>query len=176
MKSVARTISRKEMLQDGDDLEFRQLVYSILALSSRILEVRNGFGHLINLTGPQYMILISIAHLQVTHGVGANTIAEHLHLSSASITIEVKKLVALSLVDKNPNPIDRRRVRLQITKEGRRKLEGLKSVQAVVNDALFNNLTSTEFRTLRAIMDRLVTQSEEALALLEFHMTKTGTY
>lgn len=169
------SVSLAALLQGGNDQEFRHLVHNLLAFSSRILAVRDGFGSFIGLTGGQYTILISIAHLQAELGVGANVLAEHLHLSSASVTIEVNKLVAMDLVEKKTNATDKRRIRLRITKEGRNKLEFLKSVQVQINDALFANISASEFQMLRSVVERLVSQSKLALALLEFRTSKIGT-
>ena len=169
------TVSRPELLVDGSDADFRALIHSTLAFSARVLAIRDGFGAILGLSGAQYSILISIGRLQGEDGVGVNAIAEHLHLSGAFVTIEVNKLVAASLVTKAPDPDDGRRVRLKVTQAASRKLATLLPVQSPVNDALFARLSKTEFAALGKIMNKLVGNSEEALALLDFHITRTGT-
>jgi DNA-binding MarR family transcriptional regulator len=169
------TINRPEMLRRGSDTDFRVFIHDTLAFAARILEVRNGFGAILGLSGSQYSILISIGRLQGKDGVGVNAIADHLHLSGAFVTIEVNRLVALGFVDKASDPDDGRRVRLKITDEGSRKLATLLPVQAPVNDALFASLSRSEFDAFRKIMARLVTNGDEALALLDFYAAKNGT-
>ncbi len=169
------TVSRPELLNDGTDADFRKLIHATLAFSARILNIRDGFGNILGLTGSQYSILISIIRLQGADGVGVNAVAEHLHLSGAFVTIEVNRLVASGLVTKTPDPEDGRRVRLQVTKAASQKLESLLPVQTPINDALFARLTHSEFNALGTIMSKLVGNADEALALLDFFIARNGT-
>lgn len=165
------TVSRPELLRDGTDRAFRHFVHDTLAFASRITEVRGRFGGLIGLTSTQYTILITIAHLAQLAGptgVGVNTVAEHVHLSGAFVTIEVNKLVAKKLVSKETSAEDRRRVNLAITAKARGLLDELTAVQAPVNDALFGDLTAEEFDMLRAMMTRLVDTADRSLHLFDF--------
>jgi DNA-binding MarR family transcriptional regulator len=182
IKSAApRTVTKKELLTKGSDADFRHYIHDMFAFSMRMQEVRNRFGGFIGVSGSQYIILVAVSHLQDKLGVGVNVIAKHLQLSSAFITMEINNLVAAGLVDKATDSLDRRRVRLMLSAEGRQKLEALKAIQAPVNDAIFSSLTREEFNSLRDIQSRLVQHSAEALALLEFYAAKTtaaktGTY
>jgi MarR family transcriptional regulator, organic hydroperoxide resistance regulator len=164
----AKTVSKAELLVNGDDAEFRAFVHDFLAFSQILTEVRAGFGEYLGLTGIQYTILISVSHLQGRVGIGVNAIAEHLHLSGAFITTEAAKLVRAGLISKRVNAKDKRRVLLAITPEGRSLLNKLAEVQAPVNDALFDTLTAKEFMPLKAIMGRLVPCAARGLALLDY--------
>ncbi|WP_245263286.1 MarR family winged helix-turn-helix transcriptional regulator [Azorhizobium doebereinerae] len=163
------TVSKPELMMDGSDRAFRQLVHDTLAFAARIQEVRSRLGALIGLSGAQYTILVAVAHLQDREaGVGVNLLAEHLHLSGAFVTIEVNKLVAAELVSKEVNPEDRRRVLLTITEKAGRLLDELTTVQRPANDTLFDCLTADEFHALRSIVSRLVTTGDRTLKLLEY--------
>jgi DNA-binding MarR family transcriptional regulator len=164
----AKTVSKPELLVDGDDVAFRSFVHDFLAFSQMLTDIRAGFGEHIGLTGIQYTILISVSHLQGRHGIGVNAIAEHLHVSGAFITTEVAKLVRIGLVNKRINAKDKRRVLLRVTAEGRKLLNDLVAVQAPVNDALFDTLSAEEFGPLRSMMARLVPCAARSLALLAY--------
>lgn len=179
--ATPKTVTKKELLAKGSDANFRSYIHDMFAFSMRMQDVRNRFGAFIGVSGSQYIILVAVSYLQDKLGVGVNVIAKHLQLSSAFITMEINNLVAAGLVDKATDPVDRRRVRLMLSAEGRQKLEELKAIQAPVNDAIFSSLTREEFDSLRDIQSRLVQHSAEALALLEFYAAKTaaaktGTY
>lgn len=165
------TVSRPELLQDGDDYQFRQFVHDTLAFGARIQGIRDSLAEVIGLSGPQYTILIAVAHEQ-GDGVGINYIAERLHLSSPFVTIEVKKLVAAKLVSKTTNPTDGRRVLLKVTDKGLRLLEELKTVQRPVNDALFEPLNAEDFGRMRRRMSELVGSADRALKLLALLTTR----
>lgn len=162
------TVTRPELLEGGTDQAFRQLLHDMLAFGGRLNEIRDRLAAVIGLTGAQYTILISIAHLGVESGVGINRIAEHLNLSGAFVTIEVNRLVDAGIVSKQTNPEDRRRVLLTLTAEGERLLDRLKPVQRPVNDALFESVSAAEFRPLCRVMGRLVENGARALRLVDY--------
>lgn len=163
------TISRPELLVNGSDEAFRQFLHDTLAFSARLQEVRARLGHSINLSGTQYTVLIAIAHLQTDAvKVGVNQVAEHLHFSGAFITIEINKLVAAGLVEKETDTEDRRRVNLTITLKARNLLNQLAPNQRPANDLLFHTLTASDFDKMRKIMSQLVSNADEALRMLQY--------
>lgn len=163
------TVSRPELLVEGSDRDFRQLVHDTLAFAARIQEVRSRLGALIGLSGAQYTILVAVAHLQGREGgVGVNLLAEHLHLSGAFVTIEVNKLVAAELVTKEVNPEDRRRVLLTITAKAQHLLDELTAVQRPANDALFACLSAADFHAFRHMVAELVQTGDRTLKLLDY--------
>jgi DNA-binding MarR family transcriptional regulator len=164
----AKTVSKPELLVDGDDVAFRSFIHDFLAFSQMLTDIRAGFGEHLGLTGIQYTILISVSHLQGRHGIGVNAIAEHLHVSGAFITTEVAKLVRAGLISKRVNAKDKRRVLLRVTADGRKLLNKLVAVQAPVNDALFDAISADEFGPLRSMMARLVPCAARSLALLAY--------
>lgn len=165
---MATTVTRSELLRDGTDADFRQIVNSLLAFSTRLEAVRQQFGAHIGLTGVQYTILISIAHMQDKDGIGVNAIARHLSLSGAFVTSEVGKLIKLGLVTKRPNPQDRRRVLLTVTSQANALLASLIPVQQEVNDVLFGPLTAQDFDRMRSLSLELAESTGKALALAQY--------
>lgn len=161
------TIGRPELLDDGSDARFRQLVHRLLAFAGRLEAVRAGLGQRIGLSAIQYTILICIAHLQGEDGVGVKEIADHLGLSGAFVTIEAGKLADAGLVAKRPNPQDRRRVLLTVTAAARARLDDLAPQQRPINDALFAGLSREDFDRLGRIAGHLVADADHALALLD---------
>lgn len=165
---MSTTISRPELLQDGDDAPFRQMIHDALGFSTRLLEIRNRLGEVIGLSGPAFSILIAIEHLSKDADVGISQVSEHLHQSGAFVTLEVAKLVKAGLVDKFANPEDGRRVIVEVTDKARALLTELAETQRPVNDAIFAGLGPEEFRAFAEIARRLVTGTEDGLALLRY--------
>jgi len=155
-------------LATGPARAFRQLVHDMLVFGGHTQEIRNRLAAKIGLSGTQYTILISIAHLRAEGGVGVNRLAEHLHLSGAFVTIEVNRLVDTGLVSKQTNLEDRRRVLLTLTAKGEDLLDRLRSVQRPVNDTLFDSIAAPEFGLLCRIMGRLVGNGGRALRLIDY--------
>lgn len=159
------TVTRPELLVDGDDTLFRQAIHDALAFGARLQEIRNRFGEAIGLTGPAYSILIAIHHLAADGEVGISRVGDHLHLSGAFVTIEVNKLVTGGLVTKAPHPEDGRRVLLGVTVAGHARLDALTEMQQPVNDTIFAGLSADQFRAFSEIVSSLVGGTKEALAL-----------
>lgn len=166
--NVEPTISRSQLMVDGSDQAFRQFVHDMLAFSARLQAVRDQLGGAIGLSGTQYTVLIAIAHLSGAGGkVGVNQVAEHLHFSGAFITIEVNKLVATGLVEKEIDSEDRRRVVLRITSKARALLNELASVQRPVNDRLFDCLSASDFEKTRKLVSKMVDAADDAIRMME---------
>jgi DNA-binding MarR family transcriptional regulator len=166
--SVPLTVSRPDLLQDGSDAEFRRLVHGLLAFAARLESARDGLARNIGMTGIQYTVLISVAHLEKRGGVSVAMVAEHLQLSGAFVTIETGKLANRGLLSKAPDAADRRRVSLKTTAAGRRLLESLAPTQRQVNDVLFEFLDARRFRQLVGMLDSMVSCGDRALSLLEY--------
>lgn len=164
---AALTVNAPQLLTDGSDQDFREFVHDALAFASRLQAVRDGFARLIELTGIQYTILISIYHLEFEQRVGVNKVAEHLHLSGTFVTTETNKLSARGLVEKARDSEDRRRINLSTTERARALLSSLASIQSHVNDAHFSPLTADDFNRFRKVMPELVTSTDRALRLLQ---------
>lgn len=164
---MALTVSKRELLVDGDDAVFRQVIHDALGFSARLQELRHHLGATIGLAGPTYSVLIALEHLSSKEDdVGISRLGEHLHLSGPFVTIEVNKLVKMGLVRKEPHPADGRRVILTVTAKARNLLSELTRTQCPVNDAIFGRLTEKQFRTFAGIIASLVGGAEEALALV----------
>lgn len=170
------TATRPELLSAGDDARLRELIHGLLAFTGRLQAIRDGFAAYLDLSGVQYTILISIAHLgRGTQGdggtpgaVGIKAVADHLHLSGAFVTIETQRLVAAGLVEKQADPADGRRVALRISDKGRDQLRRLSPIQRQVNDRLFASLDASAFHALTEATCALVDDADRALRLLDF--------
>jgi DNA-binding MarR family transcriptional regulator len=164
------TTSRPELLEDGTDQRFRQLVHDLLAFASRLEEVRDRLGELIGLSGPRYTILISVAHLATRQEVSVTALARHLSYSQPFVTAEVNKLVAAGLVDKRASDVDGRSVSLTITPEGLTLLAELAPRQREINDQLFAELSKATFEQLTDLVPRLVSDTDRALDIASSHL------
>ena len=123
------TTSRPELLVEGSDRTFRELVHELFAFLARHEEIRAGHGRTIGLRGIEYTVLISIGHLGNYGNVNVKTIAGHLHLSGTFITKITNQLAAEGLVNKRSDAADQRRIMLEITPKGYGLLEKLAPVQ-----------------------------------------------
>ena len=160
---VPTTVSATELLDRGSDRQFRGLVQDLLTVARRLEMARDYFGRLINVTGPQYHLLMTVAELQGAQGVSVGTVAQAMHVSSAFVTAETGKLSGLGVLRKRPNPQDRRGSLLSLTQEGRLKMDRIIPEIRAVNDLFFGGLDAHSFSELCASAAALVRGSREAM-------------
>lgn len=162
------TVSLPDLLHEGSDSRFREMLHNLLAFAARLEHIRGRMGAMVGLTGSQYTVLISIRQLQGSAGVGVKAIADHLSLSGPFVTSETNKLIGLGLVTKRPNPDDARRVLLSITAEASTLLDGLAPAQREINDVLFEPLAGMDFEVVCRLAGGLRSSSERALLLTDY--------
>jgi len=168
LRTLPLTVSNPAFLVDGTDAQFRLLIHRLLAFVGSLDAVRAGLGSMIGLSGAQYTILVCIAHLEGEHGVGVKEVASHLNYTGAFVTMETGRLVKLGLLEKQPNPNDKRRVLLTITGKAYQLLSGLAPHQQRINDTLFATLDRDGFSSLLTISEGLMKDSRSAQLLVEY--------
>jgi DNA-binding MarR family transcriptional regulator len=157
------TTSRRVLLRAGSDHDFRALVHDLLTVSSRMETVRAHLGAQMGVSGPQYSVLIAIAHLQGGQGVSVGTLAKALHVSNAFIASETGKLAQRGFVHKRTNPHDRRGILLSIAPAGRIGIGKIGEEIRAINDLFFEALDAKAFAALGAAVAALVGSSRKAI-------------
>src|SRR5262245_37865863 len=157
------TVSRPALLEKGSDRPFRTLVNDLFRIATRMEIVRARLGVAIGVSGPQYNVLIAIAHLEGEAGVRVGTLAGAMHVSSAFIASETGKVARLGLLLKRPNPHDRRGVLLTLTPAGGHEIDRLSVEIRAINDLFFGALEAKSFTALCAAAQALVKGSAKAM-------------
>lgn len=166
------TVSLPQMLDGANDQQFRQAIYRIVQAASRLGDCREGFAREIGLTGNQYLVLMSIAHLQRDEGIGIASVAVHVGLAASHVTTDVGRLVRKGLLRKRPSPVDKRAVLVSLTAEGEATVHKISKVIRVVNDILFQSISREELEQARIVSEKLVRNSERAIAELRLIHTR----
>src|SRR5476651_1383858 len=146
--SMPPTVSRPALLEGGSDRRFRQLVYDLLTVATRMNAVREQLADRMGISGPQYSVLIAIGHKQSGGGVSVGALARILHVSSAFIASETGKLEQAGLLTKRPNPDDRRGVLLGITRAAKSLIARNSAEIRAVNDLFFGALNRRAFESM----------------------------
>lgn len=161
------TVSLPALLHKQSDQQFRRLIQDLLTVSRRLEMARDYFGRCINVTGPQYNLLMTVAQLQDTAGVSVGSVAQAMHVSSAFVTSETGKLSDVGLIRKRPNPNDGRGALLSLTPSGRVKIDRLIGEIRTVNDLFFGLLGAQPFTELCTSAGVLIRGSSEAMRYIE---------
>jgi DNA-binding MarR family transcriptional regulator len=147
------TVSRRSLLVNGSDAQFRSLIHDLIAYGHRLDACRDAFSQIVGVSGAQYEILMLVSRAE---GLSVGEVAARLHRSGAFITIEANKLAERGILDKASDPADGRRVLLKLNSKSLQLLERLAPYQRRINDVLFEFLDEKRFRELRALAAKLV--------------------
>jgi DNA-binding MarR family transcriptional regulator len=157
------TVSAHALIEKGSDHRFRMLVNDLFTIASRMEMVRNHLGRRMGLSGPQYSLLMAVAHLQGERGASVGTVAQAMHVSSAFIASETGKMAKRGLLHKRPNPDDRRGVLLSLAPAGRLRIDRVACEIRAINDLFFGALDASSFGALSAAAAALVKGSSKAV-------------
>jgi DNA-binding MarR family transcriptional regulator len=161
--ALPATVSRAALLKGGSDRRFRALVADLLTISTRMEMVREHLGCRMGISGPQYSLIVAVAHLQGQNGISVGTLAQTLHVSSAFVATEAGKLARRGLLLKRTNPVDRRGVLLSVAPAGRLAVDRVSTEIRTVNDLFFGALDAASFATLAAAAGALIESSGKAV-------------
>jgi MarR family transcriptional regulator, organic hydroperoxide resistance regulator len=160
------TVTKEALMERGSDRRFRALVNDLFTIASRMETVRAHLGDRMGMSGPQYSVLVAVAHLQGERGASVGAIARAMHVSSAFIAAETGKMARRGLLLKRPNPDDRRGVLISLAPAGRLKIDRAAPEIRAINDLFFGALDASSFCALSSAAAALVQGSGSALTYL----------
>jgi DNA-binding MarR family transcriptional regulator len=160
------TVSNGALLEAGSDRRFRMLVNDLFTVASRMEIVRAHLGRRMGIGGPQYSVLVAVAHLAGERGASVGAVAQAMHVSSAFIASETGKMARRGLLLKRPNPDDGRGVLLSLAPAGRLKIDRVAAELRAINNLFFGMLDASSFSALSVAAAALVQGSDKAVHYL----------
>jgi DNA-binding MarR family transcriptional regulator len=160
------TATNPLLLSGGSDHSFRKLLYDFFTVSARLETIKRYLGKKLGLTGPQYTIMMAVAELQGEAGVSVGRVGEYLHVTGTFVTIESGKLMKRGLMEKHPDLQDGRVSLLSLAPKGVKVLRSLFPELQQINDVFFELDSRSEFERLCKTLEKLVGNSQRALALV----------
>ncbi|MFN3761918.1 MAG: MarR family winged helix-turn-helix transcriptional regulator [Anaerolineae bacterium] len=138
-------------MEDGlEDLGMR-LSQLMGALRARFARDLARYG----LTFPQFMALCSLEHAE-GQSMRMGDLAAATHQSAASMTGIVDRLLEGGLVERRPDPTDRRSVVVALTPQGAQLLERVRAGRRHTVEGLLRSLSADEQAQLHAILGKLL--------------------
>ena len=105
-----------------------------------------------DLTFPQYNAMLAVRELDQ---VSVKHLAERLAVSPPSVSTMVDRLVEMGLVERQPNPSDRRGVVIRLSDDGKEKIESLETSILRFLVELMGDLTESDIRQWRGVYDKI---------------------
>jgi DNA-binding MarR family transcriptional regulator len=89
-------------------------------------------------------------------GLRSSELAHHLHIAPRSATEVVDALAAKGLVQRSPDPTDRRATLVSLTPRGRELMDEVRRARGAESEKLFERLSRTDRDHLSRILRRLL--------------------
>jgi DNA-binding MarR family transcriptional regulator len=160
---VPTTISRKDFFKDGSDDWFRDALYRLVQMLSRLVVCREAFGRKLGLTGSQFTVLIGVAYRQGDAGINIAALSNYIGLAATHVTTEVGRLIRKGLLVKRPNESDGRSVLISLSPKGEAAVKEVSTMVRSINDLLFKNIDRKQFDVMNEFANVLLTNSEHAI-------------
>jgi DNA-binding MarR family transcriptional regulator len=148
------------------DHSLRKLLYDFFTVGARLEDVRRHLGKKVGLTGPQYSLMMAVAELQGREGANVSRVADYLQVTGTFVTAESGKLFKKGFLKKQPDVMDKRFSLLSIAPKGQTALNSLFPLLQQINDIFFELDSRGEFERLCAVLEKLVGNSQRAIALI----------
>lgn len=160
------TASSPILVSGKSDHSLRRLLYDFFTVSARMDTVKRYLGTRLGITGPQYTIIMAVAELQGEIGVSVGRVGEYLHVTGPFVTMESGKLLKKGFLERNSDLKDRRLSLLSLAPKGVKALQSLFPELQQINDVFFELGSRPEFERLCKTLEKLVGNSQRALALI----------
>lgn len=106
----------------------------------------------LNLTATQAMVL---RFLFDRDEVNSSELGSRTELDSATLTGILDRLEAAGIIERRPNPTDRRAIHIHLTEKGRRAAKEIFRLVGVANTEFLGGLNPSEEKELRRLLDKV---------------------
>lgn len=125
----------------------------LVALAMRSRKFFRAYMADTDISMPQY---IALQVIQAAPGIRMKELARRLETSTPAATVMIDKLITHGMVERLPNPTDRRTVQLRITDNGRHELQKQDEYMREHMKRLFGKLSDAELEQYIALHEKLL--------------------
>lgn len=97
-------------------------------------------------------LLGALAH---SDGLSQRELAQHMNLSAPTVTVMLRRIEKVGLVERRPDPGDQRVTRVYLTEEGRRMTQEVAKVLSAMHASCFKGFTPDEEATMEALLTKV---------------------
>jgi DNA-binding MarR family transcriptional regulator len=145
-----------------DEDTVRRFTWAIAPISVHLEELNGFWGRALNISGPQWMILIALAELDQDKGVPVNAVAKKLQVDSSFVTTQSKILEKKGFLRRRTSEQDARVVQMSLTDKTYKQMAQLASKQQSLNEFVFAELGGNVFRDITQKLAELSERLEKA--------------
>ena len=141
-----------------DEVQCHQMIDQIHHAKVIMQKVMRDVLKDVNLTREQLKVLILIKHETMSQ----KTLADHMQISEATLSVRVKRLEQLGYVKRLQDPHDKRRFTLQVTDLGHKELEISRERYVALTNRVLQTVTVEEYNSFMAMINRIIDNCQKA--------------
>lgn len=113
----------------------------------------------LGLTSSQWKIVLA---LNFTNGLTQKDLADKIYSDGSTLVPIIDKMVQNGLVDRRPDPNDRRNNRIYLTKKAESVVDSIVDIVFEIRKLAYKGISDNEIKSVRLILDKITTNSENA--------------
>ena len=145
-----------------DEDTVRRFTWAVASISVHLEELSGVWGRALDISAPQWMILITLAELDRDKGIPVSAVARKLQVDSSFVTTQSKILERKGLLRRKTSEQDARVVQMSLTDKTHKQMAQLASQQQALNEFVFAELGSNAFRDITQKLAELSDRLEKA--------------
>lgn len=146
----------------------RTLIWELFSASSHLEDIRRAWAQFLNISGPQWLIMMAIETLDTGDGVPVGEVSSKLHVNSTFITAQSKQLESIGYIKRTASKLDARVVLLSLTDRAIKTIAAFSDQREQVNEFIFGILSPKELQDTVETLTLIRGRMEKALRMIGF--------
>lgn len=142
MSATRKSRSRHSCIRDQEVVN--RFTWEIVHINIYLMKLCQFWAKALNISGPQWMILLAISDLDEGDGVPVNAVSKMLQVDSSFVTTQSKRLEKSGLLRRNSSPTDARVVLMSLTDRSHDHLSRLVARQEAIGAFAFEAFSSDQ--------------------------------
>ena len=140
----------------------RRFTWEISSIRVHLEDLCHFWAKTLDITGPQWMIIMALADMDKGEGVPVNAVSKMLHVDPSFVTTQSKLLEKKGLVRRKASSEDARVVNMSLSDKTYKHLAGLTAQQEALNEFIFAEFSPGEINELTGKLATLKKRFEKA--------------
>ncbi|MBR1330897.1 MarR family winged helix-turn-helix transcriptional regulator [Bradyrhizobium ottawaense] len=153
------------------DRAITDFIWNVVEIRVQLGEIHTVWAELLDITEPQWLMLMAIITLDDGGGVAGIDIANKLHVHPAFVTNQTKSLEKNGFLLRRPRADDARFVLMSLTAKATTAIDKLSKRQAALNSTIFHDMSTTKLAELNSALATIAKNARLAARLLAIEIS-----